>query len=100
MTLRFDAGELITAMVTPMNVDGSVNYDKVEELSKFLVENGTDAIVVVGTTGESPTLEHDEELEILSTIKRSVIKKAKIIMNLLIKSSISNYYKIKLCFKF
>ncbi len=81
MTLRCDLGELVTAMVTPMNQDGTVNYDKVEELAKYLIDNNTDAIVVAGTTGESPTLEHDEELEILSSVKRAVVKRAKIIMN-------------------
>ena len=39
MTLRYDLGELVTAMVTPMNQDGTVNYDKAEELANYLVEN-------------------------------------------------------------
>ena len=81
MTLRCDLGELVTAMVTPMNQDGTINYDKVEELAKYLIENGSDALLVAATTGESPTLEHDEELEILSSVKRAVAKQAKIIMN-------------------
>ena len=81
MTLRYDFGELITAMVTPMNQDGTIDYDKVEELAKYLVDNNTDAIVVAGTTGESPTLEHEEELEVLSSVKRAVVNRAKIIMN-------------------
>ena len=65
MTLRYDLGELVTAMVTPMNQDGTVNYDKAEELANYLVENESDAILVAATTGESPTLEHEEELELL-----------------------------------
>jgi len=81
MTLRYDFGELVTAMVTPMNQNGSVNYDKVEELAGYLIDNNSDAIVVAGTTGESPTLEHEEELEVLSSVKRAVVNRAKIIMN-------------------
>lgn len=81
MTLRYDLGELVTAMVTPMNQDGTVNYDKVEELANYLVENESDAILVAATTGESPTLDHEEELEILSSVKRAVAKRAKIVMN-------------------
>lgn len=92
MTLRCDLGELITAMVTPMNQDGTVNYDKVEELAVYLVDNSSDAIVVAGTTGESPTLEHEEELEILSSVKRAVVNRAKIIMNA---SSNSTDYAVK-----
>lgn len=81
MPKRYDAGEVITAMVTPFNNNREVDYDKAEELAKHLVNNGSDAILVVGTTGESPTLTHEEELELLSTVKRASANKAKIIMN-------------------
>lgn len=81
MTRTYDFGELLTAMVTPMNISGEVDYDKVEELAKYLVENDTDTIVVAGTTGESPTLDADEILEILSSVKRAVANRAKIVMN-------------------
>jgi len=81
MTRRFDAGEVITAMVTPFNKKKEVDYEKVEALAKHLVKNGSDSILIVATTGESPTLTHEEELEILSTVKRAVANKAKIIMN-------------------
>ena len=47
------------AIVTPMNEDGSVNYEKFGELIEFQIANGTDAIIVCGTTGESSTLTHD-----------------------------------------
>ncbi len=79
MPKRYDAGEVITAMVTPFNKNKEVDYDKVEELAKHLVNNGSDAIIIAGTTGESPTLTHEEELEILSTVKRAVANKAKVI---------------------
>lgn len=79
MPKRYDAGEVITAMVTPFNKNREVDYDKVDELAKHLVHNGSDAILVAGTTGESPTLTHEEELEILSTVKRAVGNKAKVV---------------------
>ena len=80
MPKRYDLGEVITAMVTPFNKNKEIDYDKVEELAKYLVDNGSDAILVAGTTGESPTLTHEEELELLSTVKRAVANKAKIVM--------------------
>ena len=63
MSLRCDLGEVITAMVTPMDDTRAIDYASVEKLSKHLLEQKTDAIVVSGTTGESPTLTHEEEYE-------------------------------------
>lgn len=51
------------ALVTPMLPDGSINYQKIEELVDWHIENGTDAIIMCGTTGEAPTLKIDEHLE-------------------------------------
>lgn len=48
------------AIVTPMNADGSVNYDMLGKLIDFQIENGTDAIIICGTSGESATLSHEE----------------------------------------
>lgn len=53
------------ALVTPMNEDGSVNFDKVEELVEFHIANGTDAIIACGTTGESATLPIEEHLQVI-----------------------------------
>ncbi len=53
------------AIITPMNPDGSINYEKYRELIDFQIENGSDAIVAVGTTGEAPTLDDAEHLEAL-----------------------------------
>lgn len=55
------------AIVTPMNSDGSVNYNKLKELIDFQIEGGTDAIIVCGTTGESATLDHDEHVKVIKT---------------------------------
>ena len=58
--------EVLTAIVTPFNPDGSVNVPKFRELAAYLVENGSDGLVVSGTTGESPTLTDDEKLELFA----------------------------------
>ena len=63
-----DLGRVITAMVTPMNSDFSVNYDKAQELAGWLLENGSDALVVTGTTGESPTLHQQEKLNLYAAV--------------------------------
>ncbi len=81
MALRFDAGEVITAMVTPFNRKREIDYNKSEELAGNLINNGSDTILVAGTTGEGPTLTHEEEFELLSSVKRAVANRAKIIMN-------------------
>lgn len=81
MPLRYDAGELITAMVTPFNSKLEIDYNKAEELAKYLVTNSSDAILVAATTGEGPTLSYDEEIELLCSVKRAVAGRAKVIMN-------------------
>lgn len=53
------------AIVTPMKANGEVNYEKFAELIEFQIENGTDAIIVCGTTGEASTLSHEEHLEVV-----------------------------------
>lgn len=55
------------ALVTPMHPDGSVNHEKYRELIDFQIENGTDAIIAVGTTGEASTLSYDEHAAALRT---------------------------------
>jgi 4-hydroxy-tetrahydrodipicolinate synthase len=57
-------GEVLTAIVTPFKDDESIDYERFRELALHLVENGSDGIVVAGTTGESPTLTDDERLEL------------------------------------
>ncbi len=53
------------AIVTPFKANGEVNYDKFAELLEFQIKNGTDAIIVCGTTGESSTLTHEEHLDVI-----------------------------------
>ncbi len=74
-----DFGRLITAMVTPFDADGRVDYNKACELAAYLLDNGSDSLVVCGTTGESPTLSSEEKLRLFAEIKRFVGSKTKII---------------------
>ncbi|OGH94025.1 MAG: 4-hydroxy-tetrahydrodipicolinate synthase [Candidatus Melainabacteria bacterium GWA2_34_9] len=78
--MRINVGEVITAMVTPFNENFEVNYNEVERLTDYLINNGSDTILVAGTTGECPTLTHEEELEILKVVKNVVGNKAKVVM--------------------
>lgn len=80
MTIKFDAGEVITAMVTPFTKEGQVDYDKAAELATYLLDNGSDSLLITATTGECPTLTHEEEVELLSTVKRAVKNECKVIM--------------------
>jgi 4-hydroxy-tetrahydrodipicolinate synthase len=57
-------GEVLTAVVTPFDADGAVDFEKFRELAQHLVAHGSDGLVVTGTTGESPTLGDDERLEL------------------------------------
>ncbi|YAI81741.1 MAG: 4-hydroxy-tetrahydrodipicolinate synthase [cyanobacterium endosymbiont of Rhopalodia sterrenbergii] len=72
-------GRVITAMVTPFNKNGQVNYAVAEELANYLVENGSDGLVICGTTGESPTLSWSEEYELFQVVKKAVGDRGKII---------------------
>jgi len=61
----------MVALVTPMHEDGSLDEPALERLVEFHVENGTDGIVPVGTTGESPTLSHEEHERVIAFVERS-----------------------------
>ncbi len=80
MSIRYNAGEVITAMVTPFNEDLSIDYPALEKLINHLIETGSDAILVAGTTGETPTLSHEEEAEMFYFVKKIVNGRVKIIM--------------------
>ena len=61
-------GIILTAMVTPFDRDDAVDHAKLDELARFLLANGSDGLVVAGTTGESPTLTDAEKLEMFRTV--------------------------------
>jgi 4-hydroxy-tetrahydrodipicolinate synthase len=65
-------------MITPFHEDGSVNFAVAEKLAAYLAANGSDTLVVCGTTGESPTLSWDEEFELFRVVQRAVAGKAKV----------------------
>src|SRR5438874_2996247 len=72
-------GSVITAMVTPFGADGAVDLERFRELASFLVENGSDGLVVSGTTGESPTLSDEEKLELFRSAVETVGDRATVI---------------------
>ena len=72
MTTQAPFGRLITAMVTPFNKDGEIDWDGVARLAQHLVDNGHDGIAVNGTTGEAPTTKSSEKLEIIKVVKSVV----------------------------
>jgi 4-hydroxy-tetrahydrodipicolinate synthase len=72
-------GEVLTASVTPFDADGAVNVPKFRELAAFLVENGSDGLVVTGTTGESPTLTDDERFELYAAAVETVGERATVV---------------------
>lgn len=74
-----DFGRMITAMVTPFNKDLTMNLSQARKLASYLVQTGSDGLVVAGTTGESPTLSTDEKVELFKAIVEEVGGKATVI---------------------
>lgn len=74
-----DFGRILTAMVTPFNPDQSVNYAAAAQLAQYLVANGSDGVVVAGSTGESATLSKEEKLQLFSTVLDAIGDKATVI---------------------
>ena len=72
-------GRLLTAMVTPFDSDGRVDYAQARRLAEALVASGSDGVVVAGTTGESPTLTHDEEERLFAEIKEALDGKGDVV---------------------
>jgi 4-hydroxy-tetrahydrodipicolinate synthase len=72
-------GEVLTAIVTPFDATGAVDYERFRELAVHLVENGSDGLVVAGTTGESPTLSDDERLELVAVAVDAVGDRATVV---------------------
>jgi len=72
-------GEVLTAIVTPFDATGAVDYERFRELAAHLVENGSDGLVVAGTTGEAPTLSDDERLELIAVAVDAVGDRATVV---------------------
>ena len=67
-----EIGRLLTAMITPFKADGSVDYQAAEKLVATLIADGSDGVVVSGTTGESPSLNDDEKIELLKVVRKAI----------------------------
>ena len=67
-----EVGRLVTAMVTPFDESGAVDYKQAKSLANALINSGSDGLVVSGTTGESPTLTSEEKLRLFAEIKESI----------------------------
>jgi len=74
-----DLGRLITAMVTPFDDAGQVDFEQAKKLALACLKSGSDGLVLSGTTGESPTLTHEEELKLFAGVKKVVGKRGSII---------------------
>jgi 4-hydroxy-tetrahydrodipicolinate synthase len=72
-------GEVLTATVTPFDAEGAVNLEKLRELAAYLVDNGSDGLVVTGTTGESPTLTDDERFALYEAAVDAIGDRATVI---------------------
>ncbi len=72
-------GRLLTAMVTPFNEEGEVDYEQAKRLALALLNSGSDGLVVVGTTGESPTLIREEEYRLFTEVKSAVGERGTVI---------------------
>ena len=67
-----EIGRLLTAMITPFREDGSVHWEAAQRLAAQLCEDGSDGVVVAGTTGESPTLTDDEKVELVRVVRQAI----------------------------
>ncbi len=77
MTGRF--GSVVTAMVTPFRQDHALDLERAQELASWLVENGSDAVVVAGSTGESPTITYKEKSELFRAVGEAIRGRGKLI---------------------
>ncbi|MBQ7025348.1 MAG: dihydrodipicolinate synthase family protein, partial [Peptococcaceae bacterium] len=73
-------GRVLTAMVTPFTDNGEVDYAELKRLAVHLLDNGNDSLLVCGTTAETPTLTHDEKLNIVKAVKEAVGDRAPILV--------------------
>ena len=74
-----EIGRLLTAMVTPFDDDGEINYKKARKLATALINSGSDGLVIGGTTGESPSMSNDEKIRLFAEVKEEVGEQAAVI---------------------
>ncbi|MCQ2752544.1 MAG: dihydrodipicolinate synthase family protein, partial [Coriobacteriales bacterium] len=78
---KLDFGRLITAMVTPFDEEGEVDFHRAQELAVRLVDGGCDGLAICATTGESPTISYPQKLQLFKDIVNAVDGRAKVIAN-------------------
>ena len=74
-----DLGRLITAMITPFDDKGEIDYEEAGHLANSLISSGSDGVIISGTTGESPALSKDEKIRLLSAVKEAVGSRGSVI---------------------
>src|SRR3990172_5402793 len=67
-----EIGRLLTAMITPFDTEGQVDYEQARRLALALLNSGSDGLVIAGTTGEAPTLTSEEKLRLFTEVKSAV----------------------------
>ncbi|RDW17785.1 4-hydroxy-tetrahydrodipicolinate synthase [Oceanobacillus chungangensis] len=72
-------GRLLTAMVTPFASDNKIDFEQTTKLIEYLLDNGTEGLIVAGTTGESPTLTHEEKVDLFKHVVQVVDKRVPVI---------------------
>lgn len=72
-------GRLLTAMVTPFDAEGEVDYEQAKNLARALLDSGSDGLIISGTTGESPTLSREEKLRLFTEVKSAIANRGMII---------------------
>ncbi len=72
-------GRLLTAMVTPFDAEGEVDYEQAKNLARALLDSGSDGLIISGTTGESPTLSREEKLRLFAEVKSAIANRGIII---------------------
>lgn len=75
-----DFGTVLTAMITPMHADGSIDYSGAQQLAAYLLEHDSDGLVVCGTTGESATVHKEEKLKLFSAVREVTKEKKKMLI--------------------
>jgi 4-hydroxy-tetrahydrodipicolinate synthase len=71
-----EIGRLLTAMITPFRADGTVDHDAAQLLARQLCDDGSEGVIVAGTTGESPTLSDDEKVELVAAVRQAIPDRA------------------------
>jgi len=87
-----EIGRLLTAMVTPFDANGAVDYAQAKRLALALLDSGSDGVVLAGTTGESPTLSHEEKMRLFSEVKEALGSRGAVIAEMSASSALPSMF--------